>query len=69
MIKNFIYSTLIGAFVFVLFYLLGSFFSVSFDISKWTDGTRFIICYFGGFISMLCLIISFLYNLNEKLKI
>jgi hypothetical protein len=69
MIKNFIYSTLIGAFVFALFYLIGSFYSVSFNISKWTFETKGFISTIGGIFALISFVISFLFNLNEKLKI
>jgi hypothetical protein len=69
MIKNFIYSTLIGVFVFALFYLLGSFYSVSFDISKWTLETKGFISVIVGMFALFSFVITFLFNLNEKLKI
>jgi len=69
MIKNFIFSTLIGAFVFALFYLLGSFYSVSFNISKWTLETKDFISVIGGMFALFSFVITFLFNLNEKLKI
>ncbi len=68
MIKNFIFSTLIGAFVFGLFYLLGSFYSVSFNLSKWTFGTIGFISIIGGIFAIFSMIIAFLFNVHEKLK-
>jgi hypothetical protein len=67
MIKNFIFSTLIGAFVFALFYLLGSFYSVSFNISKWDFATIGFISAIGGISAIFSMIIAFIFNLNEKL--
>jgi hypothetical protein len=69
MIKNLIYSTLIGAFVFALFYLLGSFYSTTFNISKWTSETIGLISTLGGMFGLISFAITFIFNLNEKLKL
>jgi hypothetical protein len=69
MIKNFIFSTLIGAFVFALFYLLGSFYSVSFNISRWTTETKGLVVVIGGMFALISFVIAFLFKLDEKLKI
>jgi uncharacterized membrane protein YqhA len=39
--------------MFLAVYLLGAFYSISFDISKWTQMTRFLVVIFGGLISFL----------------
>lgn len=65
MIKNLIFATLIGAFVFALFYLIGSFYSVSFNISKWTSETRNFISVFGGMFGLISFVIAFLFNVNK----
>jgi hypothetical protein len=39
---------LIGCIGFVFIYLFGSFFNVSFDISKWGEGSRLIVTFFGS---------------------
>jgi hypothetical protein len=69
MIKNFIFATLIGVFVFTLFYLIGAFYSVSFNISKWTEETRNFISVFGGMFGLISFVIAFLFNVNKKLEI
>jgi hypothetical protein len=40
-------------FIFSIIYLLGSFYSLSFDISKWNENTRSIVSVMGGFFSLL----------------
>jgi hypothetical protein len=69
MIKNFIFSTLVCAFIFALFYLLGSFYSVSFDVSKWTIETKGLVVTLGGMFALISFVIAFLFKLDEKLKI
>jgi hypothetical protein len=44
---------LIGCSGFVFIYLMGSFYNVSFDISKWNVDSRFIVAMFGGFIFIM----------------
>ena len=39
--------------LFLVSYLLGAFYSVSFDISKWQQMTRLTVVIFGGLISFL----------------
>lgn len=51
--KNIIYFTITFLFSFSLFYLLGSFYSVSFDISKWSDDARSIVSVIGGLFSFV----------------
>lgn len=58
-------SIFLAFLTFSLFYLIGSFFATTFDISKWSDSERFVISMFGGFISMFVLAISIA---NENLK-
>jgi hypothetical protein len=40
-------------FIFSIIYLLASFYSLSFDISKWGENTRGIVSVMGGFFSLL----------------
>ena len=42
-----------SAAIFFLFYLLGSFVAVSFDITKWADIGRFVVAIFGGVASAI----------------
>lgn len=51
--KNLIYFTVIFFFCFSIFYLFGAFFSVSFDISEWSEETRGFITCLGGFCSIV----------------
>jgi hypothetical protein len=44
---------LIGCVGFVFVYLMGSFFNVSFDVSKWGIESRLAVTMFGGFISIM----------------
>lgn len=44
---------LIGVTVFLFIYLIGSFYNVSFDISKWSNVSRFFVSVIGGFISIM----------------
>lgn len=41
-------------------YLLGSFYSVSFDISMWTDAVRFLVALTGGTISVSIGVLAYL---------
>ena len=59
--KKIIKSVLVMLFVFTIFYLIGAFFSVSFDISKWEPGCRFFVSMFGGAFSVF----SFVFYLGE----
>ena len=40
---------LIGCIGFVFIYLFGSFFNLSFDISKWGEASRLLVTFFGAF--------------------
>lgn len=44
---------LIGCVGFGFVYLMGSFFNVSFDVSKWGIESRLAVAMFGGFISIM----------------
>lgn len=43
----------LGLLVFLFFYLLGSFYNVNFNIAKWDETSRFAVCLFGGFASLV----------------
>jgi len=51
-------------FTFMLFYLMGAFNNASFDISIWSDFSRYCISCLGGFISI---IVSILFYFEVKL--
>jgi len=53
---NLFKTALIVLLTFAFFYLLGAFYSASFDISKWTYDARFAISSIGGFLSALVMI-------------
>ena len=45
-------ATAAGAFAFFVVYLLGAFFSMSFDISTWYEGCRFFVAVVGGLVAI-----------------
>lgn len=45
---KFIRSLCAGALAFFFVYLMGAFFSVSFDISQWEDSIRLAVAFLGG---------------------
>lgn len=51
-IKFLLLSTLIGAFAFLLIYLIGSFAQASFNINQWSTSAREIVAIMGGVISI-----------------
>jgi hypothetical protein len=61
--KDLIIRLLIGAISFLLIYLLGAFYSKTFDISKWTELIRGITGFFGGFALALS---QYLYKSKNK---
>jgi hypothetical protein len=65
MVKKLIYSTITGIFVFTLLYLLASFYSVTFDISKWDKDTRALLSIIGGMFGAISMVIAFAYNENN----
>jgi len=50
--KSTIKSVLLSVALFTTFYLLGSFYSASFDISTWTQVIRGVVSFFGGVIAI-----------------
>jgi len=44
-------SILVSILTFAFFYLLCAFYSTTFDISKWTEFTRYVTCFLGGLFS------------------
>lgn len=65
-IKSLINSLLIGVFTFALFYLVASFYSVTFDISKWTENTRALVSIIGAMFSAISMVITFTINENKS---
>jgi len=53
---NLFKTAFLGIITFGFIYLLGAFYSASFDISKWTYDARFAISSIGGFLSALVMI-------------
>lgn len=63
--NKFILATIFGIYAFALWYLLGAFYSITFDITKWSEATRGLICIFGGLTSFVCMIT---YSMWEDIK-
>ena len=61
--KNTITSILAGLVTFLLFYLLGAFVELSFDISKWAEGARVIVGAIGGTLSICVMIVAGCYKI------
>ena len=59
---NTITSILAGIVTFFLFYLLGAFVELSFDISKWTEAARVIVGVMGGVLSICVMIVAGCYK-------
>ena len=51
--KKLLESIFITSLIFGFFYLMGSFCNASFNLNDWTNGSRFIISYAGGFIGLV----------------
>lgn len=51
--KTWLKSIALTLSLFFICYLLASFYSLSFDISKWTEGTRGVVSGGGGFFSLM----------------
>jgi len=51
--QNKIKSVLLGLLVFIVVYLLGAFYSVTLNIDRWGEGTRFFVSFFGGLLAVL----------------
>jgi hypothetical protein len=62
---NLFKTALIVLLTFAFFYLLGAFYSASFDISRWSIDTRFTIAFFGGFFSALVMVFFGTYGGDE----
>lgn len=60
--KKFILATIIGIYAFALWYIIGAFYSTTFDISKWTIETREMISIFGGLTSFVGIITSLMWD-------
>lgn len=54
--KKFILATLIGIYAFAIWYIIGAFYSTTFDITKWSVETRAVISMFGGLTSFVSMI-------------
>lgn len=60
--KKLILATIAGIYAFALLYIIGAFYSTTFDISKWTLETRAVISMFGGLTSFVIIITVFMYD-------
>lgn len=69
MIKNFVIGIISGIFVFSIFYLLGAFMQISFDISKWSEDARVLVGIFGGFFGILTIVIIVLNKQIERIEL
>ena len=54
--KKFILATIAGLYSFALWYIIGAFYSTSFDITSWSVETRAVISMFGGLTSFITII-------------
>lgn len=50
--------------VFFIFYLLGSFYNISFNIREWSSESRFFVVLFGGFLSFTAATYPYLEDLK-----
>ena len=50
--KNYLKGLFVGLFMFLLIYLLSAFYNMSFDISIWSDASRFTVSTMGGILSI-----------------
>jgi biotin transporter BioY len=65
--KNLIIKTVFCTLLtFGLFYLLGAFYSASFNISDWTKDSRFIISVIGSMFSILVAVLCLAYEYQKK---
>lgn len=61
--KKILSSVLAALFLFGFFYLLGSFYNVSFCLARWNDSSRNLVAVIGGIASLACFII--MYNTDD----
>jgi len=61
--KNLRFRIILGSLGFLFIYLLGAFYSVTFNISNWLESTRFIISIFG---SIAFIIVVAFYSSKNK---
>ena len=66
-IKDLVIATLMGAFVFALFYLIGAFSQVSFDVSTWNEIAQSMVSVMGGVFG-LAVVFGIFGNLNDLSK-
>ena len=64
--KKFILSTILGIYTFALWYIIGSFYSTTFDIIKWSVETRAVISMFGGLTSFVSIVIYLITNIENN---
>jgi hypothetical protein len=65
--KNLIIKTVFCTLLtFGLFYLLGAFYSASFNISDWTKDSRFGISLFGGMVSTMVAVVCIAFEYDKK---
>jgi hypothetical protein len=55
---NYLKAILLGLFTFGVFYLFGAFYSASFFINQWAEGTRFVVSFIGGLCSVIVIVVS-----------
>ena len=63
--RNIITSILAGLLMFCLFYLIGAFIEVSFDISKWSIDCRIMVGAIGGVFSFFVMFSVGLYKIMD----
>jgi hypothetical protein len=61
--KNLRFRIILGSLGFLFIYLLGAFYSVTFNISNWLESTRFIVSIFG---SIAFIIVVAFYSSKNK---
>jgi hypothetical protein len=61
--KNLRFRIILGSLGFLFVYLLGAFYSVTFNISNWLESTRFIVSIFG---SIAFIIVVAFYSSKNK---
>lgn len=66
--KKFILATVVGIYAFALWYIIGAFYSTTFDITKWSVETRAVISMFGGITSFVAIITYLMWDGIKQLK-
>jgi VIT1/CCC1 family predicted Fe2+/Mn2+ transporter len=66
--KQIIKMIIIGSITFTLVYLLGSFYNTTFNITKWSEESRFVISLFGGMFSLVSIISFYIFYTKNKIR-